>query len=263
MQCRGSNGSSAAPPRRTAEVTGIAESAIRRAAEWWGTAKTSFLCHARGLEHHTSGVRNVPSAINIVLASGRIGRPGCGYATITGQGNGQGGREHGQKCDQLPGGRDLGNPEHRAHVAGVWGMDPDDLPAPGVDAYEIIRRSDADVMIAGGSEAAITPMGVGGFAAMRALSTRNDDPERASRPFDLDRDGFIMGEGAGVVILEELEKRRIAMKSNGGYHVPESQTPWQEIFRANVEQLSEGMVLKPAVKYQKIAQTKGLPRDNH
>jgi 3-oxoacyl-[acyl-carrier-protein] synthase II len=71
------------------------------------------------------------------------------------------------------------------------------------DAYQMIRRGDADVMIAGGSEAAITPMGVGGFAAMRALSTRNDAPERASRPFDKDRDGFIMGEGAGVLILEE------------------------------------------------------------
>jgi 3-oxoacyl-[acyl-carrier-protein] synthase II len=73
------------------------------------------------------------------------------------------------------------------------------------DAFEIIKRNDADVMIAGGSEAAITPMGVGGFAAMRALSTRNDEPERASRPFDKDRDGFIMGEGSGVIILEELE----------------------------------------------------------
>jgi 3-oxoacyl-[acyl-carrier-protein] synthase II len=76
------------------------------------------------------------------------------------------------------------------------------------DAFEIIRRNNADVMIAGGSEAAITPMGVGGFAAMRALSTRNAEPQRASRPFDLDRDGFIMGEGSGVVILEELEFAR-------------------------------------------------------
>lgn len=129
-------------PRRTAEVTGIAEASIRTAAEWWGTARTSFLCHARGLEHHTSGVKNVLSAINIVLASGRIGRPNCGYATITGQGNGQGGREHGQKCDQLPGARDLNNPEHRAYIAGVWGMEPDDLPVSGVDAYEIVRRID-------------------------------------------------------------------------------------------------------------------------
>jgi 3-oxoacyl-[acyl-carrier-protein] synthase II len=72
------------------------------------------------------------------------------------------------------------------------------------DAAEVIRRGDADVMIAGGSEAAITPMGVGGFAAMRALSTRNDAPEKASRPFDLERDGFVIGEGAGVLVLEEL-----------------------------------------------------------
>jgi 3-oxoacyl-[acyl-carrier-protein] synthase II len=73
------------------------------------------------------------------------------------------------------------------------------------DAYKIIQRCDAEVMIAGGAEAAITPMGVGGFAAMRALSTRNEEPERASRPFDAQRDGFIMGEGAGVLILESLE----------------------------------------------------------
>jgi 3-oxoacyl-[acyl-carrier-protein] synthase II len=76
------------------------------------------------------------------------------------------------------------------------------------EAMEIIRRGDANVMIAGGSEAAITPMGVGGFAAMRALSTRNDEPTKASRPFDKDRDGFVIGEGAGIVILEELEFAR-------------------------------------------------------
>jgi 3-oxoacyl-[acyl-carrier-protein] synthase II len=76
------------------------------------------------------------------------------------------------------------------------------------EAFEIIRRGDADVMIAGGSEAAITPMGVGGFAAMRALSTRNDEPLKASRPFDKDRDGFVMGEGAGILILEDLDSAR-------------------------------------------------------
>jgi 3-oxoacyl-[acyl-carrier-protein] synthase II len=73
------------------------------------------------------------------------------------------------------------------------------------DAYRIIQRGDADVMIAGGTEAAITPMGVGGFAAMKALSTRNDDPLHACRPFDKDRDGFVVGEGAGILILEDLE----------------------------------------------------------
>jgi 3-oxoacyl-[acyl-carrier-protein] synthase II len=73
------------------------------------------------------------------------------------------------------------------------------------DAYEIIQRGDADAMIAGGTEAVITPLGIGGFNAMKALSTRNDEPEKASRPFDIDRDGFVMGEGAGIVILESLE----------------------------------------------------------
>ena len=76
------------------------------------------------------------------------------------------------------------------------------------DSFRIIQHGDADVMIAGGSEAAITPMGVGGFAAMRALSLRNDEPERASRPWDKDRDGFVIGEGSGILILEELEHAR-------------------------------------------------------
>lgn len=128
-------------PRRTAEVTGIAERSIRTAAEWWGKAKTSFLMHARGIEHHSNGVMNVLSTINIVLASGRLGRPHCGYGTITGQANGQGGREHGQKAEQLPGGRDLGNPVHRAEVAALWGMQPEELPQPGVDAYELMRKA--------------------------------------------------------------------------------------------------------------------------
>lgn len=127
-------------PAKTASVTGITEPAIRQAAEWWGTAKTSFLMHARGIEHSSHGVQNVLGAINMVLASGRIGREFCGYATITGQGNGQGGREHGQKCDQLPGARKLADPEARSYIAGVWGMPVEEMPQPGVDAYEIFRR---------------------------------------------------------------------------------------------------------------------------
>jgi len=130
-------------PVKTAEVTGIPERLIRQAAEWWGTAKSSFLMHARGIEHHSHGVQNVLGAINMVLASGRIGREGCGYGTITGQANGQGGREHGQKCDQLPGMRDLANPEHRAHIAKIWDIAEPDLPAPGVDCYEMFRKIDA------------------------------------------------------------------------------------------------------------------------
>jgi assimilatory nitrate reductase catalytic subunit len=130
-------------PKRTAEVTGITERAIHQAAQIWGEVKSSFLLHARGIEHHSHGVQNVLGAINMVLASGRIGREGCGYATITGQGNGQGGREHGQKCDQLPGGRDISNPEHRRYIAEVWGVAADELPQAGVDAYEIFRKIDS------------------------------------------------------------------------------------------------------------------------
>lgn len=129
-------------PKKTAEVTGISERSIRQAAELWGKAKSSFLLHARGIEHHSHGVQNCLGAINMVLASGRIGRESGGYATITGQANGQGGREHGQKCDQLPGARDISNPEHRAYVAGVWGINPEELPQAGVDAYEMFRLID-------------------------------------------------------------------------------------------------------------------------
>ncbi len=128
---------------KTSEVTGVPERSIRQAAEWWGAAKTSFLFHARGIEHHSSGVQNVLGAINLVLASGRIGKPACGYGTITGQANGQGGREHGQKCDQLPGWRDISNPDHRRYIAGIWGVEEKDLPGAGVDAYELFRKIDA------------------------------------------------------------------------------------------------------------------------
>lgn len=126
------------------EVTGAKKEKIEAAAKLWGKASTSFLLHARGIEHHTKGVENVLSCINIVLASGRIGRPYCGYGTITGQGNGQGGREHGHKCDQLPGNRDIENPEHRQYIAEVWGIDEKDLPGKGLTAYEIIEAIHRD-----------------------------------------------------------------------------------------------------------------------
>ena len=127
---------------RTSDVTGVPQAALAQAAEWWGAARTSFFLHARGIEHHSNGVENSLGTINLVLASGRIGRPHCGYGTIVGQANGQGGREHGQKCDQLPGWRDISNPDHRRYIAGVWGIDERELPGPGVDAYEMFRKID-------------------------------------------------------------------------------------------------------------------------
>lgn len=121
------------------QITGIEKEKIQQAAECWGKAKTSFLLHARGIEHHSKGVDNVLGCINLVLATGRIGKPYCGYGTITGQGNGQGGREHGHKCDQLPGNRDITNPEHRKYIAGVWGIPESELPGKGLTAYELIE----------------------------------------------------------------------------------------------------------------------------
>ena len=121
------------------DVTGVPAARIEQAAEWWGTARTGMLLHARGIEHHTKGVENVWAAINLGLATGKYGKPGCGVSTITGQGNGQGGREHGHKCDQLPGNRDITNPEHRAYVASVWGCDVEEIPGKGLTAQEIVE----------------------------------------------------------------------------------------------------------------------------
>jgi assimilatory nitrate reductase catalytic subunit len=124
-------------PERTAAITGVPAAAIRQAAEWWSQAPTSMLLHARGIEHHTQGTENCLTCINLVLATGKIGRPGSGYATITGQGNGQGGREHGQRCNQLPSGRDIENAEDRQLVAERWGVPEGDLPGAGLASTEM------------------------------------------------------------------------------------------------------------------------------
>jgi assimilatory nitrate reductase catalytic subunit len=126
-------------PRWASDITGVPAARVEQAAEWWGTASTGMLLHARGIEQQTKGVDNVLSAINLGLATGKFGKPGCGVTTITGQGNGQGGREHGHKCDQLPGNRDITNPDHRAYIASVWGCDEAEIPGKGIPAQEIIE----------------------------------------------------------------------------------------------------------------------------
>jgi assimilatory nitrate reductase catalytic subunit len=127
------------PPERGAQIAGVPASLIVRAAEMWGPAQTSFLLHARGIEHHSKGVQNCMAAINLVVASGRIGREGCGYAMITGQGNGQGGREQGQKAEQLPGARDIENPEHRRYIASVWSVPEESIPHAGLSAVPLVE----------------------------------------------------------------------------------------------------------------------------
>lgn len=126
-------------PSWAAEITGVPVARIEQAAEWWGTSATGMLLHARGIEQHSKGVDNVLGAINLGLATGKFGKPGCGVSTITGQGNGQGGREQGHKCDQLPGNRDITNPEHREYVASVWGCDEAEIPGKGLPAAELIE----------------------------------------------------------------------------------------------------------------------------
>jgi 3-oxoacyl-[acyl-carrier-protein] synthase II len=128
------------------------------------------------------------------------------------------------------------------------------------DAYKIIERCAAEVMIAGGSEASVTPMGIGGFAAMRALSTRNDEPERASRPFDAERDGFVVGEGAGVLILEALEfaERRGANiiaeivgygMSGDAYHITQPAEQGDGGYRVSMAALKDAKVSPDEVSY--------------
>ncbi len=126
-------------PRRTAELTGVPPEAIEKAARMFAEADRAIALHARGIEHQSKGVENVLSVINLCLATGNFGREGAGCMMITGQGNGQGGREHGQKCDQLPGQRSISDPAAREHVARVWGIAPEEIPGAGLSAMEIME----------------------------------------------------------------------------------------------------------------------------
>ncbi|EWY36171.1 hypothetical protein N825_29390 [Skermanella stibiiresistens SB22] len=125
-------------PDRVERITGIPATRITEAARMLGTAKSVMILTARGPEQQSSGVDNTLSFINLALALGQVGKPHGGFGTLTGQGNGQGGREHGQKADQLPGYRKLDNPEHRAHAAAIWGVEESSLPMPGLSACELL-----------------------------------------------------------------------------------------------------------------------------
>ena len=125
-------------PERVERITGVSEANLVQAAHMLGEASSAMALTARGTEQQAQGVNNTLSFINIALALGLVGKANSGYGCLTGQGNGQGGREHGQKADQLPGYRKINDPAARAHVAAVWGIDPDTLPAPGMSAYELL-----------------------------------------------------------------------------------------------------------------------------
>lgn len=126
-------------PERTERVTGVAVSAQRAAVRMLGAATRRYVLTGRGAEQHSKGTDTVSAFINLALALGMPGRDGSGYGCLTGQGNGQGGREHGQKADQLPGYRSITDPAAREHVAGVWGVDPAEIPGPGRSGYELME----------------------------------------------------------------------------------------------------------------------------
>ncbi|WP_067464410.1 molybdopterin oxidoreductase family protein [Actinomadura macra] len=125
-------------PDRVERITGVPVPSMREAVRLLARGRRSYVLTARGTEQHARGTDMVTAFINLALALGLPGRPGSGYGCLTGQGNGQGGREHGQKADQLPGYRKIDDPEARAHVAAVWGVRPADLPGPGRSAYELL-----------------------------------------------------------------------------------------------------------------------------
>ncbi len=131
-------------PDRVERITGVPVADQRRTVFALARAEKAIVLTARGAEQHRSGTDTAQAWINLALALGLPGRAGSGWGTVTGQGNGQGGREHGQKADQLPGYRSLTDPAARAHVAAVWGIDPDDLPMPGKSAFELLDRLGTD-----------------------------------------------------------------------------------------------------------------------
>ncbi|MFJ2769720.1 molybdopterin oxidoreductase family protein [Streptomyces sp. NPDC087300] len=132
-------------PEHVERISGVPVPRLREAVRLFCDAGSGMVLTARGPEQQSKGTDTVGAWINLCLATGRAGRPLSGYGCLTGQGNGQGGREHGQKADQLPGYRKLTDPAARAHVAGVWGVDPDALPGPGRSAYELLDALGGDV----------------------------------------------------------------------------------------------------------------------
>ena len=125
-------------PERVERVTGVAADELRALADLLAGSERVMVLTARGAEQHSQGTDTVLAWINLALALGMVGKEGAGYGCLTGQGNGQGGREHGQKADQLPGYRMIDDPAARAHVAAVWGVEPDSLPGKGRSAYELL-----------------------------------------------------------------------------------------------------------------------------
>jgi assimilatory nitrate reductase catalytic subunit len=143
-------------PQRVERITGVTVAEQQAAVRLLARAQRAVVLTARGAEQHAKGVDTVSAFINLALALGLPGTPGSGYGCLTGQGNGQGGREHGQKADQLPGYRRIDDPAARAHVARVWGIDPAKIPGPGRSAFEMLDSHDTRTLLVMGSNLAVS-----------------------------------------------------------------------------------------------------------
>lgn len=134
-------------PEHVSEITGVSAEKIVSAARIFGQAKNGMAMFARGVEQHATGTDAVSTYVNLCLVTGKIGRKGSGFATFTGQGNGQGGREHGQKTDQLPGFRKITDPKAREYIAGVWGVEESEIPGPGLSAFEMLQALGSEIKL--------------------------------------------------------------------------------------------------------------------
>ncbi|UNZ19734.1 molybdopterin oxidoreductase family protein [Streptomyces sp. 891-h] len=161
-------------PERTERLTGVAAADLRRAAAALARARRAHILTGRGAEQHSKGVDTVSAWIDLALALGLPGTPGSGYGCLTGQGNGQGGREHGQKADQLPGYRHIEDPTAREHIAGIWGVTPESLPGAGRSAWELLDalgtpEGPAALLVMGSNPAVSAPRARRAVERLRAL----------------------------------------------------------------------------------------------
>ncbi|WP_232660402.1 molybdopterin oxidoreductase family protein [Pseudonocardia sp. TRM90224] len=213
-------------PERVERLCGVPAADIRTVAGWLGRSRRRYVLTARGAEQHAHGVATVTAWINLALALGLPGREGSGFGTITGQGNGQGGREHGQKSDQLPGYRHISDPAARAHVGAVWGVDPETLPGPGRSATELLdalgRPGGPKAMLVFGSNVLVSAPGSGSvaerLAALDLLVVADVLPSETAMAADvvLPVAQWAEEEGTMTNLEGRVQRRRRAMSPPAG-----------------------------------------------
>lgn len=220
------------PPQRVAHECGIKETELLLLAKRYAEATKPLILTGRGAEQHAHGTDTVQAWLNLSFLSGHFGKAGGGYGTLTGQGNGQGGREHGQKNDQLPGGRSLRDSKHRAEMATFWGVTPESLPQPGHSAQNLLRAcgSELEALIVVGSNPVVSAAGAGQITdhlkALKHLIVVDFLPSETARLATLVLPGAMWCEEEGTTTNLEgrVQRRRQALNPPG-----EAKADWQII----------------------------------